>query len=134
MKDLWDADDAAVITVAPSEIDRHRIRDILGAKGIAVRGTTCLEEAFEAVSVPAPVVLYDTEGDEPWSEALIHLVQRWPNTRFVLVSRLADEQMWIDALEAGAYDLLPKPFEPVELQCVVRSALVGLWHAPVQAA
>ena len=93
--------ESGVITVAPSENDRRRIREILGAKGIAVREAAYLEQVFNEPAVPALVVLYDTEEEVPWDEALHHLAQRWPNARFVLVSRLADEQMWIEALEAG---------------------------------
>lgn len=121
----WEADGASVIAVAPTESDRRRVREILASNGISVREAASLEQAL--AEVPASVVLYDSEGEEPWSEALVHLMGRWPNARFVLVSRLADEQLWIQALEAGAYDLLAKPFEPIELQCVVRGALEGVY-------
>ncbi len=43
--------------------------------------------------------------------------------RFIVVSRLADARMWVDVLDAGAYDLLVKPFQAEEIRAVVRQAL-----------
>jgi DNA-binding response OmpR family regulator len=39
-----------------------------------------------------------------------------PDPPFLIVtSRLADEYLWAEALNLGAYDVLAKPFEPIEV-------------------
>jgi FixJ family two-component response regulator len=39
-----------------------------------------------------------------------------------VTSRLADEHLWVEALNRGAYDLLAKPFDVAELKRVLNSA------------
>jgi DNA-binding response OmpR family regulator len=42
----------------------------------------------------------------------------------IVTSHLADEHLWAEALNLGAYDVLAKPFEDQELTRVLHSALV----------
>jgi len=67
-------------------------------------------------------ILLDADGLDPWRAAVTAFLRRWPDCRIVLVSRLADEQLWIEALDAGVYDLLPYPFLPLEMDCVLGGA------------
>ena len=47
----------------------------------------------------------------------------------VVTSRLADDYLWAEALNLGAYDVLPKPFETAEVERVLGSAwLHWNWH------
>ena len=41
---------------------------------------------------------------------------------FIVTSRLADERLWVEALNVGAYDVLVKPFDVAELKRVLNSA------------
>jgi DNA-binding response OmpR family regulator len=41
---------------------------------------------------------------------------------FIVTSRLADERLWVEALNVGAYDVLVKPFHVAELKRVLESA------------
>jgi len=43
-------------------------------------------------------------------------------TSVIVTSRLADEQLWAEALNLGAYDVLAKPFDRQEVYRVVDSA------------
>ena len=49
----------------------------------------------------------------------------------VLLIRLADERLWVETLDAGAFDLLEKPCRPEALCWVVSTALK---HRSAQAA
>jgi len=40
----------------------------------------------------------------------------------IVASRLADEYLWAEALNPGAYDVLAKPFDAEEVIRVLRSA------------
>lgn len=41
---------------------------------------------------------------------------------FIVTSRLADERLWMEALNVGAHDVLVKPFDVAELKRVLDSA------------
>jgi DNA-binding response OmpR family regulator len=45
----------------------------------------------------------------------------------IVTSRLADEYLWAEALNVGAYDVLAKPFETEEVVRIVSSAARS-WH------
>ncbi len=65
-----------------------------------------------------------------WREALQSFLEAQPSARVVLLSRLADERMWMDVLESGGYDLLMKPYQETELCAAVRSALAPIRIVP----
>lgn len=111
------------IAVSPSEREGREFRGILTAQGISVRYAGSVWEALLA-NADADVILYDTDAQDPWQTALTVFHRRWPDCPVILVSRLADERLWIEALAAGVHDLLAKPFLPLELNSVVRSVLL----------
>jgi FixJ family two-component response regulator len=47
---------------------------------------------------------------------------------FIVTSRLADDRLWAEALNRGAYDVLAKPFERMELVRSVSSAWLHWYH------
>jgi len=78
---------------------------------------------------PVPVVLCES-GLSPgsWQEMLEH-ISRLPDTPLLIVtSRLADERLWAEALNLGAYDVLVKPFDTTEVLRVVSLAWQH-WHS-----
>ncbi|MFN7920963.1 MAG: hypothetical protein U0Q16_12750 [Bryobacteraceae bacterium] len=78
------------------------------------------------------VVIVDDCGDDGWrltGEAVARLM---PKARRVVASRLADERLWLDVLDSGAFDLVRKPFEARELASVLRTA--ARCEEPVMAA
>lgn len=57
-----------------------------------------------------------------WRE-LLDLLSRLPDPPFLIVtSRAADERLWAEALNLGAYDVLAKPFDHTEVMRVVSMA------------
>ena len=46
-----------------------------------------------------------------------------PGLPFIVVSRLPETSQWLDALEAGATDYCAAPFEPIQLQWILDTAL-----------
>ena len=57
-----------------------------------------------------------------WKE-ILHGIKRMSNPPLLVVtSRLADEQLWAEALNLGAYDVLAKPFEVTEVNRVLSLA------------
>jgi DNA-binding NtrC family response regulator len=56
-------------------------------------------------------------------ELMSTIKERSPRTEVIFVSHLADVPLWIESIQRGAYDLLPKPLDQRELLRIVRGAL-----------
>jgi DNA-binding NtrC family response regulator len=71
------------------------------------------------------VVVCACESHEENWRGLLQQIARTPEPPYLIVaSRNADESMWGEVLDAGAYDLLAKPFHPAELQRTLAQAWV----------
>ena len=72
-----------------------------------------------------PVAIVVSECDlvpGTWKDLLAELSRFSDPPVLIVASRLADEYLWAEALNLGAYDVLAKPFEPEEVIRVLRSA------------
>jgi DNA-binding response OmpR family regulator len=59
---------------------------------------------------------------------MLEHISRLPDAPLLIVtSRLADERLWAEALNLGAYDVLAKPFDTAEVVRVVSLAWQH-WH------
>jgi DNA-binding NtrC family response regulator len=101
------------------------IREALADEGIKVVHAAGPKEAAQT---SASVILCDADSRGGWTGMIPEILGRQPKARVILLSRLADEQMWVEALNAGAHDLLPKPCPKHDLCSAVRSALNPRWQ------
>jgi CheY-like chemotaxis protein len=64
-----------------------------------------------------PIVLCERElgKDDTWKTLLAGLAQLEDPPFLIVGSRSADESLWAEALNLGAYDVLARPFEPSEV-------------------
>jgi DNA-binding response OmpR family regulator len=77
--------------------------------------------ALRKVKVPVVVCESDLQPGT-WKEVLKEL-RTLPDPPFLIVtSRLADERLWAEALNLGAYDVLAKPFDRMEVTRIVSMA------------
>jgi len=56
-------------------------------------------------------------------ELLSIIKENSPRTEVIFISHLAEVPLWIESMQRGAYDYLPKPLNRQELLRVVRGAL-----------
>jgi DNA-binding NtrC family response regulator len=72
---------------------------------------------------PLPLVLCDSDvWPGSWRELLRHVLEISRPPQLVVASRFADEQLWAEALNLGAYDVLAKPFHQHEVERTLSSA------------
>jgi DNA-binding response OmpR family regulator len=62
-----------------------------------------------------------------WTDMLKELRLLRVAPPLIVTSRLADDKLWVEALNLGAYDVLAKPFARIELLRVV-SLAGSCWH------
>ena len=80
--------------------------------------TLLLEDfPFDAVLID---LFKSTENCFDW---LSSIKQKQPITEVIFVSKLEDMNLWMEAIQCGAYDYLPRPLEREELKRVVMNAL-----------
>lgn len=78
----------------------------------------------EALSRYRPdVVIVDDTGDDRWRFTCEAIARLMPRARRVVASRLADDRLWLDVLDAGVDDLIRKPFEAREVCGVLRDTV-----------
>lgn len=94
----------------------------LDAMGLCASQASSLEELRCEAGEPVNVVLCDADSVD-WRRALCLFQTELPNTAVVFLTRRADEWLWLEMLEAGAYDLIEKPWRQQDLQWIVGSAL-----------
>ena len=114
-----------VLSVGPVEEDHLALSAILADS----RWPLCPGSEWTLETAPAlqsaltiltkkniPLVVCESDlGTASWRELREHTVSL-PDPPFLIVtSRLADEHLWAEALNLGAYDVLAKPFDPVEV-------------------
>ena len=72
-----------------------------------------------------PIVLCDRdEHPEAWREILQATKDLPAPPCLIVTSRLADDRQWAELLNAGAFDLLAKPFEKSNVIRIIQSAWV----------
>jgi DNA-binding NtrC family response regulator len=92
------------------------------------------EALLELTRWRGPVVLCECQlPDGNWKDVLSQLAPMLDRPRLVVFSRHADERLWAEVLNLGAFDLLMAPFREDELVFTIGSAwldweLEQEWH------
>lgn len=118
-----------VLYVSPYDADHSSLRAIIGHSTWMIFNAHDLPSAFIVLQQHEIAVLL-CERDllqGTWKDVLQHS-SALPNAPAVIVaSRLADERLWAEALNLGAWDVLEKPFDRTEVMRSVKSAWQH-WH------
>ena len=106
--------------------DEHVFTSVLCELGVDL---AALHRPQDAVGLAGrerfAVILLNLDCDSDWKATLQALRTQAGSVPVVAYSRLPDEYLWVDALEAGAFDFLGKPFSRRELQSMLAKALAG---------
>jgi len=114
-----------IVVIDDDEAIRISCRRILGREGYAVevfeRGAEGLARMREAAP---PLLLVDLKMPEMDGFSVLEEVRHTdPNMVVVVITGYATIATAVEAMKAGAYDFLPKPFTPDELRLVVERGL-----------
>ena len=121
-----------VLSVSPVEDDRVALEQILSRPQWAaysdvkwtLRSVATVEKALTALHAHSTSVVL-CEHDLPgatWIDLLEKSAGYSACPHLIVTSRLADDRLWGEALNLGAYDVLAKPFEPDEVIRIVSLA------------
>ncbi len=132
MPSLFAPPDGKVLSVSPFDEDHIAIDHIFGqAARVTHRGMPLevnrawtIAEALTALKqAEYSVILCEMNmGNDRWKDLLEGAELLMHSAVFIVTSLHADERLWAEALNLGAYDVLAKPFRPAELIHAVNSA------------
>ena len=121
-----------VLSVSPVEEDHTALERILtdaawmppAETPWKVARTRTLASALTTLrQVECAVIVCERDLELGCWKDLLECTQRLANPPFLIVtSRHADEYLWAEALNLGAYDVVAKPFRPAEVIRVVNLA------------
>jgi DNA-binding NtrC family response regulator len=118
-----------VLSISPVEEDHFFLQNILNRlQGtFSVNSCSTLASGLAALRKRQFEVVI-CERDLPpgsWKDVLEQVTILPDPPSLIVTSRLADERLWAEALNLGAYDVLAKPFDSMEAMRVVGAA----WRA-----
>ena len=126
------AENVVVLSISPIEEDHTALKRILSRPEStasteskwAIYPAVALESALPVLRANAiPIVLSERDlFPGTWKDVLAETLNLSDPPLLIVASRLADEYLWAEALNLGAYDVLAKPFDADEVVRVLRSA------------
>ena len=126
------AENVVVLSISPTEEDHTALNRIL-SRPESTASTESRWTIYPAVAVESalsllreyPIAIVLSERDlvpGTWKDVLAETLNLPDPPLLIVASRLADEYLWAEALNLGAYDVLAKPFDADEVVRVLRSA------------
>ena len=125
----------SVLSVSPIEEDHACLERAFGRPDWTLysnsewtlRRSTTLESALaELRKYRIPVVICERDlPPDSWTNLLEQTASLTDPPSLVVTARLADDQLWAQALNLGAYDVLAKPFDEQE---VIRTLSLAWIH------
>ena len=109
-----------VLSVSPNDEDCASLERIFKSGWTVVASSTVASALSVLREIPIPIVICDCDiSSGTWGEMLHHLSLLPDPPLLVVASRLADERLWAEALNLGAWDVLAKPFDADEVIRIV---------------
>ena len=114
------------LLISPVEEDHAILNALFQHNGWTLQGASSLSSASGLLREETTSVVITERNlpDGDWKDVLvaIHILRNPP--LLIVISRLADDYLWAEALNLGAYDLLAKPLDQTEAFRVLTSAWV----------
>lgn len=114
-----------VLAVMPIEEDHAQLNRILSGPKWAIHKAHTISSAMAQLKKHSgiPLLICDRElWPGTWKDMLKKLDGLSDPPFLIVTSRSADEQLWAEALNLGAYDVLAKPFDATEVNRTLASA------------
>jgi response regulator RpfG family c-di-GMP phosphodiesterase len=122
-----------ILSISTNQQDHVCLRQIIGRYQWDLRETASLLCALGVLQQAHVSVVICERESVP--NSLTEVVQEIAATRqppsLIVTSRVADDKFWSEALNLGAYDVLAKPLEPVEVIRIVSLAALS-WRSRYQ--
>jgi len=112
-----------VLAISTADEDHSTLEEIFDDSTDVLHADSLQAALAVLEEQPVPIVICERDlGAHTWKHVLDNIADL-PNPPLLIVaSRLADEYLWAEALNLGAYDVLAKPFDGDEVVRTVDAA------------
>jgi len=135
----------SILSISPMDDDHACLSSIVGRSRWKLLQADCVSAATALLrSHDVSVVVCERDlMPGKWSDVLDAISELENPPSLIVTSRLADDRLWAEALNLGAWDVLAKPFERREVVRSVKGAwqhwydqkhLAGMFHKVMRAA
>src|SRR5436309_2994766 len=106
-----------VLAVSSSHEALASLREIFShSRWRLFQARSCAEAISFLEAHPIPVVIIEQNlSDATWRDLLAYVVSLPNPSHLIVASRCADDRLWAEALNLGAYDVLAMPFRAAEV-------------------
>ena len=112
-----------LLAVSANPDDRRSLESILDSPGWTIQSAVSLREATRLLKGKPSLIVCDRDlPDGSWKDLLRQALKLDKPPAVVVVSRHADQRLWAEVLNLGAFDVLLRPFEKMEVTRVVGMA------------
>jgi DNA-binding NtrC family response regulator len=114
------------LLISPDEEDHEILNELFHHNSWTLRRAPSVKSASALLNEGATSVVI-TERDLPLGDwkGVLDVIHRLPKVPLLIViSRLADDHLWAEALNLGAYDVLAKPLDQTEAARVLTLAWI----------
>jgi DNA-binding NtrC family response regulator len=110
-----------VLAVSSIESDHTSLSHIFGHTAWTFDSVRSLQEATAKLAAsPSPVILCEeTLPDGSWKDLFAFCQRTADPAHLIVTSQFADDRLWAEVLNIGAYDVLAKPFQSKEVFRVI---------------
>ena len=117
----------SILVVEDDDVALDLLAEILRRHHFQVWTASSVAFALELLEKrPVDLVLSDIRMPERGGMDLLKQIrENQSRIPVVLLSAFGDEHLWVEALSAGAVDLIPKPFKKQEIIDVINKTLAG---------
>ena|SRR5690348_2262352 len=124
-----------VLSVSPAKEDHKALRQLLADAPWLIRESHSIRSAVMVLEeCRIPVLVCDRDlPPGTWKDLLEQLAVLSSPPCVIVSCRQADDALWTEALTAGAYDVLAKPFDASELRRTLFEAAQH-WHEQYESA
>lgn len=118
-----------VLQLIKAPADRRALNEALDPAGWKLEARDSLAAALPLLRSASVVLCDDELSDGDWRDVLTRIEALPVAPALVVASHLADERLWAEVLNRGAYDLLLEPFRAEEVVRTVEGACGSLSRA-----
>jgi|SwirhirootsSR2_FD_contig_91_414037_length_3438_multi_3_in_0_out_0_5 DNA-binding response OmpR family regulator len=113
-----------ILLISPAREDHETLGRILCDLHPIGGAASCREAVAFLCRYRVPVIFCERDlPDGTWRDILSYTAELTNPPALIVTSRLADEYLWAEALNMGAYDVLAKPFHEREVRYALTGAL-----------
>jgi len=121
-----------ILSLSPYADDHEALADILEPYEWTIHRASTLPGSTELLRChPISVIMCDRDlPPHSWKDLLLEVAARPKPPLMIVTSLDADDHLWAEALNLGAYDVLLKPFDAAEVRRTLSIAVLHWqWNA-----